>query len=425
LRIFHLRAHSYKTILGGVLLSLGTVFLALPIAYIGYGVWADSRIEELNYSLDRPSKYHVLVERGQTQPSTGNKFGSSILVNQDSENSDSVDTESVIDGNEAKEDGVSSDVDNLDDNVGIDQSNILEISTVQDSPLEPNSPTTSMSASSDAIDSEGEESHMNNQAVNTSLENNTNSTSIDEEAFAATDSEDDIQQVEELHQENSNMLSVESEGTLQSSALPSMHSEDQSNNTNSEPVSNSVTGYAANPDSLDVSVSMDDILELQLESSKFASVSDGIHPARRLLIPSLGVDSGVRDLELVSDGDGLVWENPTRIVGHIPTTARPGARGKGWYFGHLESPVLGGGNVFHRLPEIPSLLQDGETINVVIEAANLRYVYQVYETKWVTEEDLIITDSGLSDITLVTCWPRFHYDKRLLVTAALVDVVPI
>ena len=425
LRIFHLRTHSHKTMLGGVLLSMGTVFLALSAAYVGFGVWADSRIEELNYSLERPSNSQARVVGDQIQPSVYNQSESSSPVSEAPENFDSIKIDLIIDKDDVEQDGLSTDVDNLDDKEVADRYNIPRVKTVQDSSSKSNSPATSMSNTPDVIDSQGEEAHVATQDVDTSLESDSNSKGVDEEPFAVTSNEDDILKAEELHQESSNGVSTESEGAIQSTALNHVDSEGQSVNTDLGSSLNSRTGYSADPSSLDVSVSMADIVDLQLESSKFSGVSDGIQPARRLLIPSIGIDSGVRDLELVSDGDELVWENPTRIVGHIPTTAYPGARGQGWYFGHLESPILGGGNVFHRLPEIPSLLQNGETIQVVIEAANLRYVYQVYETKWVTGEDLSITDSGLRDITLVTCWPRFHYDKRLLVTAALVDVVQI
>lgn len=425
LRIFRLRAYSHKAMIGAVLLSMGTVFLALSVAYVGYGVWTDSKIQELNYSLERPSNSYLQVARDQTKPSSYNQSGSSSPVGEAPEDFASIRVELIIEQDDLEQDGLSSDVDDLDDKEVADRYNIQQITTVQDSSSESNPTVTTMSNSSDFIDSQREEAHVATQDVDTSLGRHSSSKDIDEESFAVTSNEDDILKAEELHQESSNGVSAESEGAIQSPALNQVDSEGQSGNTNLGSSLNSRTGYSADPGSLDVSVSMADIVDLQLESSKFSGVSDGIQPARRLLIPTIGVDSGVRDLELVSGGDELVWENPTHIVGHIPTTAYPGARGQGWYFGHLESPVLGGGNVFHRLPEIPSLLQNGETIQVVIEAANLRYVYQVYETKWVTAEDLFITDSGLRDITLVTCWPRFHYDKRLLVTAALVDVVQI
>ena len=145
-------------------------------------------------------------------------------------------------------------------------------------------------------------------------------------------------------------------------------------------------------------------------------------PATRITIPSVLVESEVMALGVVPAEDGYAWETPKWVVGHIPTTAIPGQQGQGWYFGHLESPIKGEGNVFRRLPEIPGLLRDGEAVDVFLETAGRLFRYQVYRTGWVEQEDLRITDSGQYDITLVTCFPRFHYDKRLLVTAALVDV---
>ena len=144
--------------------------------------------------------------------------------------------------------------------------------------------------------------------------------------------------------------------------------------------------------------------------------------AARIRIPAVHVDSEVKDLEILSLGDSYAWETPKQVVGHIPTTARPGGDGEGWYFGHLESPIKGEGNVFTRLPEIPALLGEGETVYIFVEAGDRSYVYQVYKTDTVYQDDLQITDSGNQDITLVTCVPRFYYDHRLVVTAALVGV---
>ncbi len=146
-------------------------------------------------------------------------------------------------------------------------------------------------------------------------------------------------------------------------------------------------------------------------------------PAVHMIIAAIGVDSKVQDLGIDLTADGRTWETPKRVVGHIPTTARPGDEGEGWYFGHLESPILGEGNVFSKLPEIAKLLRAGKTVEIILDGPDGRYVYQAYKSNWVEQGDLVITDSGNRDITLVTCYPRFHYDKRLLVTAALVGFV--
>lgn len=143
--------------------------------------------------------------------------------------------------------------------------------------------------------------------------------------------------------------------------------------------------------------------------------------ARRIRIPAIGVDSAVEDLKVVFLGDSAAWATPDKIVGHIPTTARPGSEGQGWYFGHLESPVRGEGNVFRRLPEIPVLAKDNP-VYVFLETDSHDYVYRVYNTEVVTQQDLRVSNSNQRDITLVACIPRFYYDHRLLVTASLVGV---
>ncbi len=145
-------------------------------------------------------------------------------------------------------------------------------------------------------------------------------------------------------------------------------------------------------------------------------------PATRINIPSISIDSSVKGLKVEYLDESYAWATPKHTVGHIPTTALPGDRGQGWYFGHLESPIAGEGNVFFRLPEIPALLKDGETVLIELKSGGRLFTYQAYKTEVVHERDLVLTDSGQSDITLVACWPRFVYDHRILVTAALVGV---
>ena len=144
--------------------------------------------------------------------------------------------------------------------------------------------------------------------------------------------------------------------------------------------------------------------------------------ATRISIPAIGVDSVVSELRLLTKRDRLVWESPKWVVGHVPTSGRPGTGREGWYFGHLQSPVRREGNVFQKLPEVPPLLEEGETVHIIVETGDRKYLYQVYKTDWVHQNDLAITNSGEQDITLVTCYPTFVYDHRLLVTAALVGV---
>lgn len=147
--------------------------------------------------------------------------------------------------------------------------------------------------------------------------------------------------------------------------------------------------------------------------------------ATRISVPGIGVRSLVEELEVIAVGDRETWETPKHVVGHIPTTPPPGSGGHGWYFGHLESPIRGEGNVFLRLPELAERFKDGERFTINLDADDERYIYQVYKTEVVHQSELAVTDTGLHDITLVACWPQYVYSERILVTAALVDVVEI
>ena len=142
----------------------------------------------------------------------------------------------------------------------------------------------------------------------------------------------------------------------------------------------------------------------------------------RMAIPIIGVDSGIEELEIVDLGDSRAYENPDNIVGHIPQTAAPGEVGNGWFFGHLESPVRGEGNVFRRLPDVPRYLRDGDPVYVSLQSDAGTHLYQVTATAVVHQDDLRLYGSDEATITLVSCVPRLVYDHRLLVTAKLVGV---
>ena len=148
----------------------------------------------------------------------------------------------------------------------------------------------------------------------------------------------------------------------------------------------------------------------------------GFGTMTRMNIPIIGVDSGIEELEIVDLGDSQAYENPDNIVGHIPQTAAAGEVGNGWFFGHLESPVRGEGNVFRRLPDVPGYLRDGDPVYVSLESDAGTHLYQVTATEVVHQDDLHLYGSDEATITLVSCVPRLVYDHRLLVTAKLVGV---
>ena len=166
----------------------------------------------------------------------------------------------------------------------------------------------------------------------------------------------------------------------------------------------------------------------QLQEGAFARATNTIPEAgfaTRMIVEGIGLRAEVKELEVIEEGDSRAWETPKHVVGHIPTTSIPGASGQGWYFGHLESPISGEGNIFHRLPELASRFREGEQFNIQLDAGTKRYVYQVYRTNVIHASEFAVSDSGLNDITLVACWPQYEYSERVLVTAALVDVVDI
>ena len=150
------------------------------------------------------------------------------------------------------------------------------------------------------------------------------------------------------------------------------------------------------------------------------SIVGSVGRASRISIPVLGIDVEVDELGIVDLGDSSAYETPKFVVGHIPETPNPGSHGNGWYFGHLESPLGGEGNVFSRLPRVPDLLREGEDVHVLVTSEDREYLYQVSRTDIVHQDDIALYQADDSRVTLVTCFPRLKYDHRLLVTAKLI-----
>ena len=139
----------------------------------------------------------------------------------------------------------------------------------------------------------------------------------------------------------------------------------------------------------------------------------------RITIPAIGVDSEVKSLQILDLGDSQKYETPKNVVGHIPETANAGEEGTAWFFGHLESPIQGEGNVFFRLPELPDLLRQ-ERVFMTVTNEDSTYLYELTASRVLHEDDLVVFDAGEPGISLVTCVPRFLYDHRLVVTGELV-----
>ena len=156
--------------------------------------------------------------------------------------------------------------------------------------------------------------------------------------------------------------------------------------------------------------------------SAFAGV--GASEGRRMRIPAINLDATVDELELLDLGDSRQWSTPNRVVGHIPSTAKPGEPRLGWYFGHLDNFISNEGDIFRHLPRISELIRF-DPVDIFIETDDAEYVYRVTGTRQVHRDDLHLTDTNEAQIVLVTCWPFRVYDHRILVNASLIAVRPL
>jgi sortase (surface protein transpeptidase) len=144
--------------------------------------------------------------------------------------------------------------------------------------------------------------------------------------------------------------------------------------------------------------------------------------ATRIMIPVLGIDSSVNELAVLDLSDSRAYETPASTVGHIPESANAGESGSSWFFGHLESPVVGEGSVFFHLPRIAEMLRHSQEVLVITDNGAHQYLYRIISTNVVHQNEMRLYDNGKANIHLVTCVPRLAYDHRLIVTGELVGV---
>ena len=140
-------------------------------------------------------------------------------------------------------------------------------------------------------------------------------------------------------------------------------------------------------------------------------------------IPIIDVKSEVKDLKIIESNGIKKYESPDNFVGRIPSDGSKHDSISAWYFGHLESPIKGEGNIFHRLPSLPNLIRDGEKVYIILENYKSKYVYQAVSSKVVPAEKLRLHNEGNSSIFLVTCVNRPTYDQRLIVKANIVGII--
>ena len=140
----------------------------------------------------------------------------------------------------------------------------------------------------------------------------------------------------------------------------------------------------------------------------------------RLILPDIGIDSGVTELAIRDMGDSRGYETPVNTVGHIPQVANPGEAGSSWFFAHLESPLVGEGSVFYNLTRIPDMLGSGQDVFVIADTSSRQYLYRINSTEVLHQDEIRLFNTGWASIHLVSCVPSLVYDHRLVVTGELV-----
>lgn len=149
---------------------------------------------------------------------------------------------------------------------------------------------------------------------------------------------------------------------------------------------------------------------------------NSLTPATRIIIPSINVDSAIRELAILDLGGSRAYETPANTVGHIPATANAGEANGAWFFGHTESPTMGEGSVFFNLRDIPDKLRRGEDVYIITDNEQRQYLYRVTSSQVVHQRDLQLYETGLATIHLVSCVPRLVYDYRLIISGELIAV---
>ncbi|HEV7666092.1 MAG TPA: sortase [Chloroflexota bacterium] len=137
-------------------------------------------------------------------------------------------------------------------------------------------------------------------------------------------------------------------------------------------------------------------------------------PARRVIIPTIGLDTKVIQLGTKLDRRGqIAWETAPFAVGQHKGLAGPGQNGNMILSGHISSPNEG--SIFHHLPD----LQVGQ--GVIVGTDERQYLYRVVDVKTVTPDQIEVLDQTPDPTaTLITCVPDGIYSHRLVVTARLV-----
>lgn len=159
-----------------------------------------------------------------------------------------------------------------------------------------------------------------------------------------------------------------------------------------------------------------------LSLSEVALPDSGLGPATFVRIPIIGLEVGTIELTSLPFGEGQKYAAASFELGIIPGQPTPGEIGNTWLFGHLESPIRGEGSVFRDLPKVHDFLRQGQAVYVIIDSDDGSFLYQATEFRIMHRDDVRLWGSTGRIATLVSSWPRFKYDERVVVTTELVGV---
>ncbi len=153
-----------------------------------------------------------------------------------------------------------------------------------------------------------------------------------------------------------------------------------------------------------------------------------VEPPKRLIIPSLGVDTDVVPVgfKLVDENGELTreWETADYAAGYHQGSGLPGEKGNLVISGH--------NNIRGRVFRLLERAKPGDAV-YIDTASGRRYVYMV-------REQVIVPEAGVSDeqhrqnarylaptndsrLTLISCWPYWTNTHRVIVVAEFIGIV--
>lgn len=134
--------------------------------------------------------------------------------------------------------------------------------------------------------------------------------------------------------------------------------------------------------------------------------------ATRVVIASVGVDTGVKPVGLVYRGGALQYDVPRIEAGQYVGSAAPGEAGNIVIGGHVAQ--RGAPGVFQELPRVTA----GDVVEVY--RGDHVYRYSITEIKVVAADATdVMSSTQEATLTLITCFPDDNYRERLVVVGRL------